>query len=303
MYDFIGDIHGHADHLEQLLSKLGYTNSAGTYTHKTRKAFFVGDYIDRGPKIRKTLEIVRSMVDNGNAIALLGNHEYNALCFHAKRPEGGHLRKHSIKNIIQHFKTLEQFQNQQNEYEDYLDWFKTLPVFYEEENFRAVHAAWDKSSISYLKQHLNNNCLTDDLIAESCRKGSPLKNSIEITIKGKEIKMPDPLFFIDKDGTHRQEIRIKWWNDPVGTTYKEISIEPIDNLPHTVIEPSAFTNLDYYQEEDKPIFFGHYWLKGNPFLYRNNICCLDYSVAKHGHLAAYRFDGEKDLEVAKLFYV
>lgn len=69
------------------------------------------------------------MVDSGNAIALMGNHEYNALCFHYQETEGGHLRKHSIKNIIQHYETLKQFQNKQKEYEAYLDWFKTLPLF------------------------------------------------------------------------------------------------------------------------------------------------------------------------------
>ena len=145
--DFIGDIHGHADELERLLVKMGYDNSEGFYAHPTRKAFFVGDYIDRGPKIKETLEIVRGMVDTKNAVALMGNHEYNALCFHFQESEGGHLRKHLIKNIIQHYETLRQFQNRQDEYEGWLEWFKTLPLFYETSTFRAVHACWDTASI------------------------------------------------------------------------------------------------------------------------------------------------------------
>lgn len=99
------------------------------------------------------------MVDNGTAIALMGNHEYNALCFHYPT-EGGHLRKHLIKNIVQHYETLKQFQNRQDEYEEYLEWFKTLPLFYETENFRAVHACWDEKIIDFLKAKLINNCLT-----------------------------------------------------------------------------------------------------------------------------------------------
>ena len=75
MIDFIGDIHGHADVLEQLLTKLGYSKCNGAYSHPTRKVLFVGDYVDRGPKIRETLQIVRGMVESGNAIALMGNHE------------------------------------------------------------------------------------------------------------------------------------------------------------------------------------------------------------------------------------
>ena len=79
MLDFIGDIHGHADKLEALLQKMGYEKQNGIYKHQERKALFLGDYIDRGPKIRETLEIVKAMVDEGHATALMGNHEYNAL--------------------------------------------------------------------------------------------------------------------------------------------------------------------------------------------------------------------------------
>ena len=43
MIDFIGDIHGHADELEALLQKLGYSKSAGVYQHPERKALFIGD--------------------------------------------------------------------------------------------------------------------------------------------------------------------------------------------------------------------------------------------------------------------
>lgn len=89
MIDFIGDIHGYADKLIELLEKLGYSMENGVYSHPTRKVLFIGDYIDRGPKIRETLMIVRQMVESGNAIALMGNHEYNALCFHYEEREGG----------------------------------------------------------------------------------------------------------------------------------------------------------------------------------------------------------------------
>jgi hypothetical protein len=301
--DFIGDVHGHADELEQLLDKLGYIKSEGAYSHKTRKAFFVGDYIDRGPKIKETLEIVRGMVDTHNAVALMGNHEYNALCFHFQESEGGHLRKHLIKNIIQHFETLRQFQNRQELYEEWLEWFKTLPLFYETSSFRAVHACWDPGSIRYLHEHLHHNRLTDDLIYQSVKKDTPFNQAIEMTLKGKEIGMPDELSFKDKDGTTRREIRIKWWDDPMQSTYRNISIEPLDMLPEVSINLALLDNADHYQGDEKPVFFGHYWLKGSPMLYRNNICCLDYSVAKKGHLVAYRFDGERLLDVNKFIYI
>lgn len=88
MIDFIGDVHGHADKLQELLIKMNYTDKDGCYAHPERKVLFVGDYIDRGPQILQTLEIVKGMVERGNAIALMGNHEYNALCFTMKKKKG-----------------------------------------------------------------------------------------------------------------------------------------------------------------------------------------------------------------------
>jgi hypothetical protein len=303
MIDLIGDIHGHADKLEDLLRKLGYVKNNGVYVHPERKVVFVGDYIDRGPKIRETLQIVRAMVDSESAIALMGNHEYNALCFHFQETDGGHLRKHLIKNIVQHYETLKQFQNRQREYEEYLEWFKTLPLYYENETFKAVHACWDNKNIEYLRKTLVNDRLTDQLIYESVKNGTDLNETIDQTLKGKEMKMPDGLFFSDKDGTKRTEIRIKWWEDPSHMTYKSISVEPIENLPDQRIELNELKSLDFYTGDDKKVFFGHYWLKGEPSLYKANICCLDYSVAKGGKLVAYRLNGEKNLESKNLMYV
>jgi len=303
MTDLIGDIHGHADKLEGLLLKLGYEKSNGAYAHPERKVLFVGDYIDRGPKIRETLAIVKSIVDSNNAIALMGNHEYNAICFHLQETNGGHLRKHVIKNIIQHYETLKQFQNRQKEYEAYIDWFKTLPLYYEGDSFKAVHACWDYENIEYLKKTLVNNRLTDELIYQSVKKGTKLNKAIDQTLKGKEVAMPDGLFFTDKDGTQRNEIRIKWWEDPSKMTYKSISVLPIEKLPEKPIQSPDLNSLDFYHPDDKSVFFGHYWQKGEPSFYKDNVCCLDYSIAKGGKLVAYQLNGESSLSSRNLIYV
>lgn len=111
MYDLIGDVHGHAEALEALLGKLGYRDTGGAYRHPDgRRALFVGDYVDRGPDNVGVLDTVRRMVDAGQAVALMGNHEYNALCYHTRRPDGqGHLRPQTAKNRQQHARTLEDF--------------------------------------------------------------------------------------------------------------------------------------------------------------------------------------------------
>ncbi|NUN99555.1 MAG: metallophosphoesterase [Saprospiraceae bacterium] len=303
MIDVIGDIHGYADKLTALLHKLGYTKQNGTYTHPERTALFVGDYIDRGPKIRETLHIIRSMVESGQAIALMGNHEYNALCFHFQESEGGHLRKHHIKNIIQHYETLKQFLNRQEEYEDYLDWFKSLPLYYETATFRAVHACWDAHHLKTLRAVLPGDCLTDELIYLSVRKGTALNIAVDETLKGKEITLPEAFHFEDKEGVRRRQIRIKWWENPVVANYKHHSVINMETLPETPIDPALLNSLWHYDESEKPVFFGHYWLSCEPMLFRNNICCLDYSVAKNGPLVAYRFDGEQELQATKFVMV
>jgi len=303
MIDFIGDIHGHADKLTELLEKLGYSLKNGVFSHPSRKVLFIGDYIDRGPKIRETLGIVRSMVETGNAIALMGNHEYNALCFHREEREGGHLRKHLIVNIIQHFETLKQFQNRQEEYEDYLEWFKTLPLYYETDSFRAVHACWDEDHVAFLRSVLRNDRLNETVLHQSVKMETKLYRVFDETLKGKEILMPEGHFFADKDSHLRNEVRIKWWKDPVNSTYEEMSVLPFENFPGQNIRLSENKPVKYYTEDERPVFFGHYWLTGTPRLIRKNICCLDFSVAKHGFLAAYRFDEEKELSDNKFVFV
>ena len=55
------------------------------------------------------------------------------------------------------------------------------------------------------------------------------------------------------------------------------------------ISDKPLLHSDYYGYLDKKVvFFGHYWLKGNPVIENNKAICLDYSVAKGGLLVAFR---------------
>lgn len=83
-FDIIGDVHGCADELEALLGKLGYaltwSESDGERRCKVmppegRKALFVGDIVDRGPRVADSLRIVMDMIADGHAICVIGNHE------------------------------------------------------------------------------------------------------------------------------------------------------------------------------------------------------------------------------------
>ncbi|WP_327172708.1 polynucleotide kinase-phosphatase [Streptomyces sp. NBC_01336] len=71
-FDIIGDIHGCSSELEALLGKLGYVDGAHP---EGRTAVFVGDLVDRGPDSPGVLRRVMSMVSDGNALCVPGNHE------------------------------------------------------------------------------------------------------------------------------------------------------------------------------------------------------------------------------------
>src|SRR5262245_32408246 len=73
-FDIIGDVHGCFDELSALLEKLGYDVAAGRHPGG-RKAIFLGDLVDRGPKTPEVLELVMRMVASGAAMAVPGNHD------------------------------------------------------------------------------------------------------------------------------------------------------------------------------------------------------------------------------------
>jgi predicted MPP superfamily phosphohydrolase len=85
MYDLIGDIHGYARELKALLTKMDYQITNGIWQHPERKVIFLGDFVDRGPEQIETVHIARTMVESGNALAVMGNHEYNAVAWATSR--------------------------------------------------------------------------------------------------------------------------------------------------------------------------------------------------------------------------
>ena len=303
-YDIIGDIHGYADLLEELLLKLGYKKPAGScWQHPSdRKVLFLGDYIDRGPSIRRTLQIVRGMVDKGEALAIMGNHEYNALLYHTSDRNGGWLRSHGPKNVVQHAATLAQFWNHRDEWSDYLDWFVRLPLWLDLGDFRAVHASWDDR---FMTKRPDCRVLDLDSLRRSATKGTVEYVLCATLLKGPEIELPPGYHFPDTDSAIRTKIRLKWWRSPTSRTYHELCLPQLDNVPHLPLPETAEFLCPGYSPDAPPVFFGHYGLPfdGGARLIATNVACLDYSVVKNGALVAYRWDGEQALEPDKLVYV
>ena len=304
MYDIIGDVHGHADELRSLLDKLGYQKRLGVYHHPTRKAIFLGDIVDRGPDVKGSIKIVKHMVEANAAQCILGNHEYNLVAFFTRGEDGRFLRPHSVKNIRQVKASLKAFDDSQKKLQKYLDWFKTLPLFLELEGIRIVHATWDENSIQFIKTNYPNRNLSQELLGKSSKKGTKESLAIQSLLKGVEVPLPKGISFVDTDGNTREELRIKWWMNPKGKTFKDLAVRDADKLPDVQI-PKGYTKgyIDY-PEDAKPLFLGHYCLReAEPFLFAKNICCLDFCVVKAGSLTAYRWDGEQDLNLDKFVQV
>jgi hypothetical protein len=291
-YDIVGDIHGYAETLITLLVKLGYAvNDEGYYSHPNRKMIFVGDFIDRGKAQKKVIGIVRPMIENGAALAVMGNHEFNAISYHTPHSQTGEPhRSHSESHQEQHQAFLEEYSDQK-EIDNVISWFKTLPLYLELNEIRVIHACWNDNVINLIRSELDeNHCLTDEFVEQANKKNSPQFNAVETLLKGKEIPLPDNICFKDNYGKCRYDIRIKWWSE-TAKTYHEYALVPgnaIDMIPHTPVPDELLSAFDY-PENEKPVFFGHYWFTGEPVRQKANVACLDYSIGKSDKLVAYRW--------------
>jgi len=318
-YDFIGDVHGYAETLERLLQKMDYRFIDGCWQHPERTAVFVGDLIDRGPENLRTVQLVKAMADNKKALVVMGNHEYNALCFHTSYGHRGYLRPHNHRTVSQHKDVLDEIEEEgkanQELWQTYLEWFRRLPLFLELEGCRIVHACWDPHCVEYIRSHVvrdDSGRLTDRFLADSSWYGSQAYKAIETLLKGKEIPLP---FFHrgirDRDNNLRKRVRLRWWL-PVDRLEDIKTYDQVARVDHQIREKLTGLKLpgrvrkriihSIKELDGIPTFIGHYWFSGEPRLLADTVVSLDYSVARGGPLVAYRFDGEKKLNTKHFIY-
>jgi len=79
-FDIIGDIHGCFDELQELLTDLGYKIEQDGRDFRVtppdgRKVVFLGDLVDRGPRVTDVLRLVMGMVRENTGICVPGNHD------------------------------------------------------------------------------------------------------------------------------------------------------------------------------------------------------------------------------------
>lgn len=262
---------------------------------------------------RETVDLVRRMVEADDAIAILGNHEYNAILWHTAGADGEPLRSHTAAHRRQHEATLHSYaeSHHSSSLREAINWFKTLPFSFETERLRAIHATWDRrilERLSALSKNRSSPLMDETFLLRSGIDGTEEKNAVETLLKGVEIELPDHTGYHDKDGVFRRTTRIRWWIDP--DTIKKGQMLPLSD----VAMPPADTLLkDLYVEapslplcgdnDPRPVFFGHYWLTGPPSPLSPTVVCLDYSVARGGHLCAYRWEDDQKITAERFVCV
>ncbi len=306
-YDIIGDVHGCATQLDDLLSQLGYQRNdwTGAHWHPQRRAIFVGDLIDGGPEQLQTLEMVKPMADAGSAQVVMGNHEFNAIGYATTHPaqSGRYLRPHTDKNERQHRRFLKQLTAAQRE--QYLDWFKTLPLWLDLGDLRVVHACWHQPSMNLVERELGWNRFNAlSQFTRACTPGDPLYDAIEILLKGPEISLVDhgQPAYLDKNGHPRDRARIRWWH-PGATTLRDIvqmdgDVTTADGSNYPELPDVDVDAQSYLYTATVPVFYGHYWRTGHPTSprdYHTHTACVDFSAVRGGTLMAYRWSGERQI--------
>ncbi|WP_205419321.1 metallophosphoesterase [Pseudomonas parafulva] len=307
-FDIIGDVHGCAQTLERLLDALGYHRVGGVWRHPRRQALFLGDIVDRGPRIREALHIVHDMVEAGQAHCIMGNHEYNALAWETPALPGSgktFVREHTPRHARLIDETLEQFAQHPGDWHDFLRWFYTLPLFIDAERFRLVHACWDHSLIAQLRAQHPDGRIDPHFVQASAVSGSFAATACNRLLRGTDMRLPGGLTLTGGDGLTRAFFRTKFWEeDP--QTYGDIVFQP-DALPEEVarapLSHSQKNALLRYAEDEPMLFVGHYWRSGHPAPIRPNLACLDYSAVLYGKLVAYRLDAETRVDPHKFVWV
>lgn len=305
-YDIIPDIHADIDRLTSTLESLGYVQGSASWVHpEGRIAAFLGDFIDMGRANRSVLTLVRAMRDQGSAVAIMGNHELNALLYYRPGPnadgtDDGYMRSHSAKNTNQHQTFLDEFPIGHPDTNEMMAWFLSLPLFLDLGGLRLVHACWDDNRMATIMSRRPDGVLAiDDLQEIALENGATgFAEAVLTTLKGPEAELPAPHYFHDIKGHRRTALRLKWWQSSA-MTWRDaaLSVPDPETLPATPIEGDVAFRA--YEAEAKPVFFGHYKRLGTPAIDAPNAVCLDYPRVT----CAYRWTGEARLDPQNLVVI
>jgi len=197
-FDIIGDVHGCYDELCALLTELGYEVNAENCCAKhpeNRKAVFLGDLCDRGPKNVEVMRLVMGMVQAGDARCVVGNHDVKLL----KKLKGANVQlSHGLD------KTVEQFEAQGEgfvaEVKTFLDGLISHYVF-DGGELVVAHAGLKEKYQGRGSGRVREFCLYGDTTGEIDEYGLPVRLPWANEYRGKalvvygHVPAPDPQVF------------------------------------------------------------------------------------------------------------
>jgi len=291
--DIIPDLHADPQRLKRSLGAT--TPGAGIG--------FLGDFIDAGkvtpnPDDPTVLSEVRKLIVSGRAIAVMGNHELNAILFHRTNSAGAPLRSHSAKNLKQHMSFIDAFGIRTNEALAWTDWFLTLPLWLDLGDLRLVHACWDKDAIETISNRRPDGRLQRGDLEEVAAKKTDFAKSVDRLLTGPEIALPGGYTVHDTVGHERDHVRLAWWR-PWARTWADATLSVPDptQLPDQALVGAADALL--YPQDAPPVFVGHYKMNGVPQVEANSAICLDYPSRP----CLYQWRGETGLKAQNLIEI
>ena len=289
-WDIIPDVHADITRLETTLN--GLDNEA--------TLAFLGDFIDAGKNQaaaddEAVLKRVRKLIEEERAIAVMGNHELNAILYHTLGTDGLALRERSEKNTAQHRSFVEHFGVSTPQANFWVDWFQTLPLWIELDGLRLIHACWNQPDIDLVAERRPDGRLAPSDFPEIGAERTDFAKAVKRLITGPEMKLPEGAHFHDSKGHPRDHVRIAWWRANA-TSWKEaaLSVGNVEQLPSDDLP--ADREVELYSRSAPPVLVGHYKMTGTPCIETSRAACLDYPATP----CAYRWRGETDLQTDNL---
>ena len=164
--DIIGDVHGCADELDDLITVLGYKLNMETrllIRPQGRRLAFVGDLVDRGPDSARVLDMVMALHKQG-AVVVLGNHCYKLMRY---------LQGHQVRISREVERTIEQIKARGIEFtQAVLLFLREVQFIHETGDLIIVHAAYKQLARG---EKANSLALYGETSGEKDANGYPVR--------------------------------------------------------------------------------------------------------------------------------
>jgi polynucleotide kinase-phosphatase len=179
-FDIIGDVHGCYDELIELLQKLGYdtTEPGRVVPPPGRRAIFLGDLVDRGPKVVEVLRLVMIMVRQGTALCIPGNHDDKLV----RKLRGKNVQvSHGLAETLQQMESLTP--EERGHFADFLD--KLIGHYWLDDGKLVVaHAGMKQRYIGRSSRRVREFALYGETTGETDEYGLPVRHNWAAEYRG-----------------------------------------------------------------------------------------------------------------------